>query len=113
VGAIIDVTQFLNKKGGAFTKEDEICLKSFTAQVAIALENAKLFDDIQNMKNYNESMPNGVITLNEHGKIISCNTEGIKIMKVSPAEIINSNVEKFFSCDNAWVLKKTEEACKT
>ena len=50
------MTQVLNKRGGPFTDEDEQRLKAFTAQVAIALENAKLFDDVQNMKNYNESM---------------------------------------------------------
>ena len=70
-GKIIGVTQVLNKRGGPFNDEDESRLKAFTAQVSIALENAKLFDDVQNMKNYNESMlesmSNGVITL-ERGR---------------------------------------------
>jgi len=116
-GKIIGVTQVLNKKGGPFTKEDEMRLKAFTAQVAIALENAKLFDDVQNMKNYNEgmleSMSNGVITLNEDGKIITCNTAGMRIMKVSESEILNRKVEEFFSGANAWVLEKTERVGKT
>ena len=42
----IGCTQVLNKKGGRFTEEDESRLKAFTQQVAIALENAKLFDDV-------------------------------------------------------------------
>lgn len=116
-GKIIGVTQVLNKKGGPFTKEDEMRLKAFTAQVAIGLENAKLFDDVQNMKNYNEgmleSMSNGVITLSEDGKIITCNTAGMKIMKVTPAEILNRKVEEFFCRDNAWVLEKIEKVGKT
>jgi len=41
------VTQVLNKRSGPFTTEDESRLKAFTAQVSIALENAKLFDDVQ------------------------------------------------------------------
>jgi len=41
---VIGVTQVLNKKGGIFTDEDEQRLKAFTAQIAIALENSKLFD---------------------------------------------------------------------
>ena len=65
-GKVIGVTQVLNKRGGPFTDEDESRLKAFTAQISIALENAALFDDVQNMKNYNESMlqsmSNGVIT---------------------------------------------------
>jgi len=43
-GAIIGVTQALNKSGGPFSAED----------VAIALENAKLFNDVRKIKNYNE-----------------------------------------------------------
>src|SRR3546814_8875797 len=43
-GKRIGVTQVLNKRGGAFTDEDESRLKAFTAQVSIALENAKLLD---------------------------------------------------------------------
>ena len=70
----------LNKQGGPFTEEDEQRLRAFTAQMAIALENAKLFDDVQNMKNYNESMlqsmSNGVITLNDDGTIVTCNAAG-------------------------------------
>ena len=50
-GKVIEATQVLNKRGGAFSQEDEAKLKAFTAQVSVALENAKLFDDVQNMKN--------------------------------------------------------------
>ena len=107
-GKIIGVTQVLNKRGGPFTLEDESRLRAFTAQVSIALENAKLFDDIQNMKNYSqsmlESMSNGVITLNADRKIVTCNTAGIQIMKVSPADILDRPAEAFFTGANTWIL---------
>ena len=68
-GEIIGVTQVLNKRSGPFTADDEQRLKAFTAQLSIALQNAQLFDDVQNMKNYNEamleSMSNGVLTIDE------------------------------------------------
>ena len=51
-GKTIGVTQVLNKHGGPFSESDEGWLRAFTAQIAIALENAKLFTDVQNMKNY-------------------------------------------------------------
>ena len=116
-GKTIGVTQVLNKRGGAFTKEDESRLKAFTAQVSIALENAKLFDDVQNMKNYNEgmleSMSNGVITLNEDGKIVTCNSPGLHIMQVSPKDIIDQPVEAFFTGVNVWVLEKIKRVEET
>src|SRR5205807_972720 len=48
-GRTIGVTQSLNKRGGAFAPEDESRLRAFTAQIASALENAKLFSDVQAM----------------------------------------------------------------
>ncbi len=109
-GKTIGVTQALNKRGGPFTPEDESRLKAFTSQISISLENAKLFDDIQNMKNYNESilesMSNGVITLNEDGKIITCNASGLRILGVRPEDILERNSEKFFAGPTAWVQEK-------
>src|SRR2546430_3985869 len=113
-GKFIGVTQVLNKKGGAFTGEDEARLKAFTSQIAIALENAKLFDDVQNMKNYNESvlesMSSGVITLNEDGLIVTCNNAALRIMKVRPEELIRRSAKDVFTDANAWIADKVEQA---
>jgi adenylate cyclase len=112
-GKTIGVTQVLNKRGGPFTDEDEQRLKAFTAQVAIALENAKLFDDVQNMKNYNESMlesmTNGVITMDEDGKIVTCNAAVLRILHVQPDDILNRKAEDFFSGANAWIMEKIKD----
>ena len=110
-GKVIGVTQVLNKKGGPFTDEDEQRLKAFTAQISIGLENAKLFNDVQNMKNYNESMlesmSNAVVTTNEDGKIVTCNAAGHRIMKLEgDDDIIGEQVEEFFVGKNAWVMDK-------
>ena len=115
-GNTIGVTQVLNKSGGPFNHEDETRLKAFTAQVSIALENAKLFEDVQNMKNYNESMlesmTNGVITMNEDGKVITCNAAGLRIIKSEADDIIGKLSKDFFTGANAWLMdrvKKVEE----
>ena len=76
-GKAIGVNQVLNRRGGPFTAEDEARLKAFTAQLAISLESARLFDQVQQVRNYNESMlqsmTNGVITLNDVGAMVTCN----------------------------------------
>ena len=109
-GKVIGATQVLNKRGGAFAHEDEAKLKAFTAQVSVALENAKLFDDVQNMKNYAESMlesmSNAVVTLNEEGLIQTCNKAGYKILKTSPKEILKRKASEFFTGKNAWIEEK-------
>ncbi|MCG8614943.1 MAG: GAF domain-containing protein, partial [Desulfobacterales bacterium] len=112
-GKIIGVTQVLNRKGGAFTDEDESRLRAFTAQISIALENANLFADVQNMKNYNESMlesmSNGVITLDEEGTIMTCNAAGYKIFKVDDTDIIKKKADEFFNGDNNWLLEQLQK----
>ncbi|MBI3373404.1 MAG: GAF domain-containing protein [Betaproteobacteria bacterium] len=109
-GKVIGVTQVLNKKSGPFSAEDEQRLKAFTAQVAIALENAKLFADVQAMKNYNEnmleSMSNGVITLDVERKVVTCNTSGGRILRLDAQGVLSKPAEQLFEGPNAWVLEK-------
>ena len=45
-GKIIGVFQILNKHDGAFTKEDENFLEAFSVHAALAIENARLHQDI-------------------------------------------------------------------
>lgn len=116
-GKTIGVTQVLNKRGGTFSDEDEARLRAFTAQVSIALENAKLFDDVQNMKNYNESMlqsmSNGVLTLDEDGKIITCNAAGLRILRAATGDIIGKLADKFFIDANVWLMEKISRVSET
>jgi adenylate cyclase len=111
-GTVIGVTQVLNKRGGPFTAEDESRLRAFTAQISIALENAKLFADVQNMKNYSEamleSMSNGVLTLDEHGTIVTCNTAGLRILRADAARVLQQPAKDFFAA-NAWLLDQLKE----
>lgn len=116
-GKVIGVTQILNKQGGTFTTEDETRLRAFSAKISLGLENAKLFADIQNMKNYNESilesMSNGVITLDEGGKIVTCNSAGLRILHVVAGDILHKKAAEFFTGSNSWVMKKVEKVDKT
>src|SRR2546421_4909871 len=76
-GEIVGVSQVLNKAGGPFTKDDESLLAALSAQAFIALDNARLFESVVTMKNYNESilscMATGVMTLDRDGTVTSVN----------------------------------------
>ncbi len=111
-GQVIGVTQVLNHRGGPFTEADESRLKAFTAQVAIALENAKLFEDVQKMKNYNDSMlqsmSNGVLTMDVEGKIVTCNASGLKILRTSLPAMIGKLASETFTHDNGWLKEQID-----
>lgn len=110
-GKTIGVTQVLNRRGGPFTNEDESRLRVFTAQLSIALENAKLFADVQCMKNYNEAMleslSNGVITLDDAEKIVTCNAAGLRILRTLPGQVLQKPAREFFSGQQCMDTRKT------
>lgn len=120
-GHIIGVTQVLNRRGGQFTPEDEQRLKAFTAQVSIALQNAKLFDDVQNMRNYSEamlaSMSNGVITLDMAGTVATCNDAGGRILGTDASSLVGSHYSEVFGSAEeiigAMVARVADDAIRT
>nr|MCS5625731.1 GAF domain-containing protein [Candidatus Neomarinimicrobiota bacterium] len=112
-GKIIGVSQVLNKRGGSFSSEDEARLIAFTSQISIGIENAALFDNVQNLMNYNmsmlSSMSNGVITINEENEIETCNDSGLRIMKLEEGQqILKQKTTDFFKGENKWILSKLE-----
>ena len=116
-GECIGCTQVLNKKGGGFTDEDESRLKAFTQQVSIALENAKLFEDVSKERAYNHSMltsmSNAVITIDADGVIITCNKAGLKILQVQSREILGNKAEEFFSEGRSLIAEKIKTCEET
>ncbi len=116
-GKVIGVTQVLNKRGGPFTDEDENRLRAFTAQISIGLENAKLFDDVQSMKNYNESMlesmSNGVITFDDNCVTKTCNAAGLRILRAKEADLIGQGVDEIFGDSAPWLAERVRRVEET
>ncbi|MCX5805238.1 MAG: GAF domain-containing protein [Proteobacteria bacterium] len=116
-GETLGVVQVLNKKTGPFTRTDENRLRAFSAQASISIENAKLFDDVLNMKNYNESMleslSNGVITLDVEKRIVKCNSAALRILNTKASNIIDKTADEFFSDNNKWIIEHIDSLVKT
>jgi adenylate cyclase len=85
-GAVIGVMQCLNKQDGVFGAEDEDLLGALCSQAAIALENARLFEEVVAMKNYNESilrsMATGVLTIDTDGRVTTINPAALRILGI-------------------------------
>lgn len=116
-GKIIGVTQVLNKRGGPFTKTDENRLLAFSAQASIAIENARLFEDVLNMKNYNESilesLSNGVITMNEERLIEKCNLASLRILCMEKDQVLGRRAEEVFTDTNRWMVKAIDKVMQS
>lgn len=117
-GKTIGVVQVLNKKGGPFTKVDEDWLWAFSTQASTAIENAKLFDEVLDMKNYNESilesLTNGVVSLNSAHIVVKCNSAALRILGVSDDGIMGRYIGELIShAGNEWLMDNLDLVVKT
>ena len=107
-GERIGATQVLNKRNGKFTDKDEARLHAFTSQIAVSLDNAQLFDDVLNIKNYNESIlkstTNGLITLGTDRNVVTVNETACRLLRATPEALIGASAEATFTGANAWIV---------
>lgn len=86
--------------GGVFTSDDLALFSVLASQIAVALDNARLYEEVLTMKNYNEdvlqSMTNGVLTTDLRGNIITYNKMAEKITGYPIAEVIGRSTEEVF-----------------
>lgn len=116
-GGRIGVAQVLNKRDGAFTVKDEARLRAFAAQVAVSLENARLFEDVLEIKNYNESIlqsiSNGIMSLDSENNIVTVNDPLVNIIGMSREQFIGLKFDDLLSAPNRWILQNLRETAAT
>jgi adenylate cyclase len=116
-GRKLGVVQVLNKMDGAFDDMDQNRLRAFCSDVAIALENAQLFEDVSNERNYNESilksLSNGVVTIDVGGRIAKVNDAAARILGWDGKAPLEAEAVKVFGNGNSWIadsINKVEES---
>jgi adenylate cyclase len=113
----IGLMQILNRKGGTFGSADERRLRAFSAQAAVAIENAQLFEEVSAERNYNEailhSMNNAVLTLDAEGMLRKVNHSALRILQRSADELIGHRLDEHFVGRNNWVAKSLEKVRAT
>ncbi|MBP0003971.1 MAG: GAF domain-containing protein [Cyanobacteria bacterium SBC] len=83
-GQLIGVTQLINKHQGSFSKTDEFFMEAFNIQAGIALENARLFQDVNVEKQYQkdilQSLSDAVISTDMQGRIVTINEAALELL---------------------------------
>ena len=109
----IGVMQILNRRGGGFGSADERRLQAFSAQAAVAIENAQLFEEVSVARNYNEailhSMNNAVLTLDAVGVLRKVNDSALRILRRETGELIGQALDELFVGRNQWVAKSLQK----
>ena len=109
----IGVMQILNRRGGAFGPAEERRLRAFSAQAAVAIENAQLFEEVRAERNYNEailhSMNNAVLTLDAAGMVRKVNGSAARILRRGADELVGRELDEIFPGRNRWVVSSLEK----
>ncbi|MBU0502467.1 MAG: PAS domain S-box protein [Candidatus Margulisbacteria bacterium] len=98
---LIGIITLGNKLSGeTFSSEDLGLLGTLANQIALALDNARLYNEVVNMKDYNEeilqAMVNGVLTVDVRGNIVTFNQMAEKITGRKSSDLIGK------SCVQVW-----------
>ncbi|MEA1937869.1 MAG: GAF domain-containing protein, partial [Pseudomonadota bacterium] len=119
-GRKLGVMQLLNKTRGVFTRHDENWMRAFVGQISIALENARLFEAVDNARNHNEnilkSLSNGVITLDSKNRVTKINDAARNIMGWKRLQPEGLPVGNLFRGPNVWLadaVSKVAQSGKT
>ncbi len=111
-GQIIGVTQSINKKSGFFTQEDEELLKALSSQIAVALENARLYENTLDMKNYLESIhhsiTNSIMTLDNRYRIVTVNTAAQELFHGYEPGLVNADIRDVFGPSNPELTERVD-----
>ena len=84
---VIGVLQVLNKRDGAFTREDEDLLLALSSQAAVAIENAILYEDIQKL--FEGFIKASVYAIESRDPTTSGHSERVAILTVGLAEQVD------------------------
>ncbi|UKO95714.1 GAF domain-containing protein [Nostoc sp. UHCC 0870] len=81
---LIGVTQLINKQQGSFTSSDEEFMRAFNIQAGVALENARLFENVLLEKQYQkdilQSLSDAVISTDMAGRIVTINDAALALL---------------------------------
>jgi adenylate cyclase len=113
-GRKLGVMQALNRQNATrFSSEDIAKMGAFAAQAAIAIDNATLFSQIVESRNYNEgilrSMSAGVITLDREGQIIKVNEAAASMFGVSAEVAQSTDLRAFLTAANPQSILQIDE----
>ncbi len=98
---MIGIIALGNKLSGEiFSSEDLGLLSTLGSQTAVALDNARLYNEVVNMKDYSEeilrSMVDGVLTVDTRGRVVTYNLMAEKITGRKFAEVIGKTCEEIW-----------------
>lgn len=97
----IGALEVINKLRGEFTPEDLELLEGIASQVSISIENARLYEEVNTLKEFNENIlwniTSGVCVIDRKGKVVAFNRAAQEMLGLSSAEVMAQEAGEVFS----------------
>jgi PAS domain S-box-containing protein len=96
---VIGAIQVLDTQVGRFTAADLALIEPLAATAAVAIENARLYEEANRLRAFNEnilhSVGEGIALTDVDGRLIFMNPQGAAIIGYTPEELIGQNWRPF------------------
>jgi len=113
-GQVIGVLNALNKaEGQSFDEDDVNLLTILAAQAAVAIENARLYQDTLRMKEFNEglvqSMAEGIAVTDAEGHITLVNPAAATLLGYAPEDLVGQHWTAIIPSDHHPIVEAANE----
>lgn len=111
-GQVVGVAQAINKDAGPFQQDDMDLLRAISSQMGVALENAQLYARTVSMKNFlenvQESISNGILTLDDEYQVITANSAALRMLGLRPDQLIGRDLRTTLGAGNPFLMELTD-----
>jgi PAS domain S-box-containing protein len=94
---VIGLCSLDSTEPGSFSQEDVKLAESLAAQAAFAIENARLFTEVENQKRYSESLvqnsPAAIVSVDGAGRVMSWNPAAAELFGYSRTEALGRELD--------------------
>lgn len=115
-GTIIGVTQVMNKKKGLFDTDDEELILAICSQVAIILENAKLYERTATMEKYltrvQNSISNAIISLDDSFRVKMVNRAAVRLFQLPTDAFVDRDIRDVLGEENGQIVRMIDKVYK-
>jgi adenylate cyclase len=95
---VLAIVELVNRVDGIFRDQDMEFLQHLSNQVGVALENCKLYNDLNQLLAYTnsviDSLSGGFISTDTSGNVTRCNSAACRILGVVPQDVLNKPLLK-------------------
>ncbi|MEJ5198996.1 MAG: GAF domain-containing protein, partial [Anaerolineae bacterium] len=107
---VVGVLSAQNLQPNAYTADQIRMFEMLATQVAVAVDNARLFEMVQHERHYLEALinhnPGGIVVIDREGRVKRWSPAAERIFGYSAAEVVGRNIDSLVCCGSPEMLRE-------